>query len=207
MYRAVIKPLIDFIISFVGILALSPIFLILTVLLFISNRGKPFFTQLRPGKDEVIFRLIKFRTMNSKKDNLGKLLPDDKRITRIGSFVRSTSLDEIPQLLNVFMGQMSLVGPRPLLVKYLDRYSESQKKRHLVRPGITGWAQINGRNAISWDRKFELDTYYVENVSLSFDFEIIKDTFLKVINRNGISASGQVTMTEFMGNENKSNSR
>lgn len=200
MYKALFKRLIDLIASVLGILVLSPIILIITFILFFSNNGKPFFTQLRPGKNEDLFKIIKFKTMNDKKDEQGNLLPDGDRITRIGLFVRKTSLDEIPQLLNVIKGSMSLVGPRPLLIRYLPLYSEEQKKRHLVKPGLTGWAQVNGRNAISWQQKFEYDVWYVNHYSFLLDMKILWLTLVKVIQREGISSGTSATMEAFTGN-------
>ncbi len=200
MYKKYLKPLIDITIALIGFVILSPIFLTVTVLLFIANQGKPFFFQERPGKNERIFKIIKFKTMNDKKDDNGNLLPDAQRLTKVGSFVRKTSLDEIPQLLNVINGDMSLVGPRPLLVEYLPLYNQQQKRRHLVKPGITGWAQVNGRNAISWDQKFNLDIWYVDNLSLLIDIKIIFLTIKKVFKSEGISSSSSVTMEKFEGN-------
>lgn len=179
---------------------ISPLFVLIFLLLFIANGGKPFFSQKRPGKNEKIFRIIKFRTMNDKRDKKGNLLPDVQRLTKIGSFVRKTSLDEIPQLINVLKGDMSLIGPRPLLPEYLSLYNESQKKRHLVRPGITGWAQINGRNAISWKQKFEYDVWYADHVSFPLDIKILILTIKKVFFREGISQEGQATVETFKGN-------
>ena len=170
-------------------------------MLFFLNKGYPFFLQVRPGKDEKLFSIIKFRTMNNKKDAKGELLSDSDRLTKTGAFVRRTSLDEIPQLLNVIKGDMSLVGPRPLLPQYLVLYNDFQKKRHLVKPGITGFAQVNGRNAISWSKKFELDVHYVENISFLFDVKILLKTFLKVIKSDGISDGKTQTVTYFTGNE------
>ena len=165
MYRY-IKRFIDLFGSFFGLLLLSPIFLIVLIILLFANSGKPFFFQSRPGKNENIFNIIKFKTMNDKKDKNGDFLPYEKRVTKIGLFLRKSSLDEIPQLLNVLIGQMSLIGPRPLLIKYLPLYNKTQQRRHDVKPGVTGWAQVNGRNAISWDEKFEFDIWYTQNVSL-----------------------------------------
>ena len=176
MYSNYLKRSIDFIAALLGLVILSPIFILVMLGLSIANNGKPFFFQLRPGKDERIFRIIKFKTMNDKKDEHGNLLPDAKRLTPIGKFIRKTSLDEIPQLINVLKGDMSLIGPRPLLPEYLPLYSEEQKKRHFVRPGITGWAQVNGRNAISWEKKFEYDVWYVEHISFSLDIKILFKT-------------------------------
>ena len=180
MYKNHIKRLIDFLAAFFGLLLLSPIFLIVMIGLFFANQGKPFFFQLRPGKGEKIFKIIKFKTMNDKKDKSGNLLPDAERLTPIGAFVRKTSLDEIPQLINVLKGDMSLIGPRPLLPEYLPLYNETQKRRHEVRPGITGWAQVNGRNAISWKQKFEYDVWYVDHLSLATDLKVFFTTFKKV---------------------------
>lgn len=201
MYTKIIKPFLDFIVALVAFLVLSPLFIIITVMLFFLNKGYPFFFQVRPGKDEKLFSIIKFRTMNNKKDAKGDLLSDSDRLTKTGAFVRRTSLDEIPQLLNVIKGDMSLVGPRPLLPQYLVLYNDFQKKRHLVKPGITGFAQVNGRNAISWSKKFELDVHYVENISFLFDVKILLKTLLKVIKSDGISDGKTQTVTYFTGNE------
>lgn len=187
MYKFFFKRLIDFILSLIGFMVLLPIFLLLTILLIIANKGTPFFFQKRPGKNEKIFSVIKFKTMNDKKDKTGKLLPDAARITLVGKFIRSSSLDEIPQLLNVIMGDMSLIGPRPLLVSYLEVYNYKHKKRHDIRPGITGWAQVNGRNAIEWQQKFDLDIYYLENMSFLLDLKIIFITLKRVFKREGIN--------------------
>jgi len=200
MYKLFTKRIIDFSAAMIGFIVLLPIFLLVTFLLYFANNGKPFFFQKRPGKNEKIFSIIKFKTMNDKKDILGNLLPDAKRLTKIGLFVRKTSLDEIPQLINVLKGDMSLVGPRPLLIQYLPLYNELQKKRHLVKPGITGWAQVNGRNAISWQQKFEYDVWYVENISFFIDIKVLFLTLLKVIKSDGISSSTSATMEEFKGN-------
>ena len=201
MYRNYIKRIIDFSLSLLGFVIISPIFLLLWIWLSISNKGAgAFFFQERPGKNENIFRVIKFKTMNDKQDESGSLLPDADRLTRVGRFVRSTSLDEIPQLLNVIKGDMSLIGPRPLLVQYLPLYNGIQKRRNEVRPGITGWAQVNGRNAISWQQKFEYDIWYVDHVSLSLDLKIMFKTIQKVFKRDGINSDKNVTMEEFKGN-------
>jgi lipopolysaccharide/colanic/teichoic acid biosynthesis glycosyltransferase len=202
LYRNIFKRLFDFIISLVAFCALLPFFIIITALLFIANQGKPFFVQPRPGKKGRIFKLVKFKTMNDRKDSAGHLLPDAERLTGVGRFIRKTSLDEIPQLMNVIKGEMSLIGPRPLLVEYLPLYNEKQKRRHEVRPGITGWAQINGRNAISWEQKFELDVWYVDNLSARLDARIVLLTFLKVFKSEGISQQGHVTMSKFTGSVN-----
>lgn len=200
MYVHFLKRLFDFLIALISLLLLSPIFLVITIGLFFANQGKPFFFQKRPGKNEHIFTIIKFKTMNDKKDADGNLLSDAERLTSIGAFVRKTSLDEIPQLLNVLKGDMSLIGPRPLLVQYLPLYNAEQKKRHDVRPGITGWAQVNGRNAISWDQKFAYDVWYVNNMSLLLDIKILFLTVKKVFVSEGISQEGQATMEVFKGN-------
>lgn len=199
MYKKISKRLFDFLLSLFGLLILSPIILLFTILLYFANKGKPFFFQLRPGKNEKIFKIIKFKTMNDKKDNFGNLLPDAERMTKIGNFVRKLSIDELPQLINVLKGDMSLIGPRPLLVDYLALYNAEQKKRHNVKPGITGWAQVNGRNAISWEEKFKLDVWYVNNISLSLDIKIIFLTIKNIIKRQGISQEGQATMSKFGG--------
>jgi undecaprenyl phosphate N,N'-diacetylbacillosamine 1-phosphate transferase len=199
MYKSFFKRVLDCLAAFFGLVVLSPIFLFVTVGLFFANQGKPFFFQLRPGKDGVIFKIIKFKTMNDKKDVNGNLLSDGERLTPIGSFVRKTSLDEIPQLINVLKGDMSLIGPRPLLVHYLDLYSDFQKRRHAVRPGISGWAQVNGRNAISWDKKFEYDVWYVDHLSFILDLKILFKTVLKVIKSEGINAADTATIEPFNG--------
>nr|WP_262909429.1 sugar transferase [Chryseobacterium gwangjuense] len=199
IYKNFIKRLFDFSVALLGLIVLSPIFVIITIGLYFANNGKPFFFQARPGLNEKIFKIIKFKTMNDKKDPSGNLLSDAERLTPIGMFVRKTSLDEIPQLINVLKGDMSLIGPRPLLPQYLPLYNEIQKKRHEVRPGITGWAQVNGRNAISWTKKFELDVWYVDNVSLSTDLKVFLTTFKKVFKSEGISQEGQVTAEPFNG--------
>lgn len=200
MYKSVFKRIIDLFLSLTGFLVLSPIFLLAMLGLCIANQGKPFFFQKRPGKNGKIFNIIKFKTMNDKKDNEGKLLSDAERLTAIGSFVRKTSLDEIPQLINVLKGDMSLIGPRPLLPEYLTLYNEEQKRRHNVKPGITGWAQVNGRNAISWEEKFNFDVWYVDHLSLTLDLKIFFMTIKKVFVREGISADGQATTEAFKGN-------
>jgi lipopolysaccharide/colanic/teichoic acid biosynthesis glycosyltransferase len=196
-YKNFFKPFMDILLAMTFLLLLSPIFLFIT-LIFI-NDGTPFFFQPRPGKNARIFKVIKFKTMNDKRGNDGKLLPDKDRLTRIGKFVRKTSLDEIPQLLNVIIGDMSLVGPRPLLVSYLSLYTDFQKQRHVVKPGITGWAQINGRNAISWEQKFNLDVWYVKHQSFALDLKILFSTVFKVIKSEGINTEGQATTKPFTG--------
>ena len=200
MYKIFIKFVLDFFIALVGLIVLMPVLFIVLILLFFANEGKPFFLQSRPGKNGSIFKIIKFKTMNDKKDKAGNLLSDGERLTKIGSFVRRTSLDEIPQLFNVIKGDMSLIGPRPLLPEYLPLYNEVQKRRHEVRPGITGWAQVNGRNAISWDQKFEYDVWYVEHISFALDIKIFFLTLKKVFIREGINMEGQVTTEVFKGN-------
>lgn len=199
LYRKVIKPLSDFLIAFVVLLLASPVLLVLIILLAIFNQGSIFFFQDRPGKHGKVFRVIKFKTMNDRKDANGNLLPDEVRLTKVGKFIRTTSLDELPQLINVVKGDMSLVGPRPLLVKYLPLYNARQARRHEVKPGITGWAQVNGRNAISWEQKFEYDVYYVDNLSFALDLKIIYLTVLKVIKRSDINTQGVATTIPFTG--------
>ncbi|HUH52330.1 MAG TPA: sugar transferase [Flavobacterium sp.] len=201
MYKTIFKPLTDFLAALVGLLLLSPVFLLVMIGLAFANQGKPFFFQKRPGKGEKIFSIIKFKTMNDKKDSNGNLLADAQRLTSIGKFVRKTSLDEIPQLLNVLKGEMSLIGPRPLLIQYLPLYDKVQKRRHEVRPGITGWAQVNGRNAISWQQKFEYDVWYVDNLSLGLDIKIVFLTIRKVFISEGINQEGQATAEAFNGNK------
>lgn len=188
MYRKGFKRCFDFILSLMGLIVISPIFLVVMILLFFYNKGAgAFFTQSRPGKNGKIFKVIKFKSMTDEKDEQGVLLPNEKRITPIGTFIRKTSLDEIPQLINVLKGDMSLIGPRPLRVDYLPLYSKEQSRRHDVRPGITGWAQVNGRNSISWAEKFKLDVWYVDNISFLLDFKIIFLTIKKVFMREGIN--------------------
>lgn len=200
MYRRYFKPLIDFLVAFLACFFLLPLFLLIAFLLLMANRDNPFFVQQRPGKDGKIFKIIKFKTMNDRRDSSGKLLPDAERLTSIGKIVRKTSLDEVPQLINVLKGDMSLVGPRPLLPEYLKLYTLHQKKRHFVKPGITGWAQVNGRNAISWNKKFDLDVWYVENLSFILDLKIIWMTFLKVIKSEGVNTVNMATTEPFNGN-------
>ena len=201
MYSFFFKRVMDFLISVMTLLLLTPIFLIITVLLFFANQGKPFFFQKRPGKNGQLFNIIKFKTMNDKKDTKGVLLSDGKRLTKIGVFVRKTSLDEIPQLLNVLKGDMSLIGPRPLLTEYLPLYNGIQKRRHEVRPGITGWAQVNGRNAISWKLKFDYDVWYVDHISISLDIKILFLTFQKIFMGSNINQVGHATAEKFIGNK------
>ncbi|RRT93469.1 sugar transferase [Empedobacter falsenii] len=199
MYQNYIKRFLDFTIALFGLIVLSPLFILVTIGLYFANQGKPFFFQERPGLNEKIFKIIKFKTMNDKKDSNGNLLPDADRLTSIGAFVRKTSLDELPQLINVLKGDMAIIGPRPLLPQYLPLYNETQKRRHNVRPGITGWAQVNGRNAISWKKKFELDVEYVDNLSFLMDVKVFLTTFKKVFKSEGISQVGQATAEAFNG--------
>jgi lipopolysaccharide/colanic/teichoic acid biosynthesis glycosyltransferase len=201
LYCVFFKRFYDIRLSGVAILVLSPVLLLLIVLGAIKMKGNPFFTQLRPGKKEKVFRLIKFRTMTCEKDAEGNLLPDEKRLTRYGKILRSTSLDELPELFNIFVGHMSIVGPRPLLVSYLSRYNAEQKRRHEVRPGLTGYAQVHGRNAVSWQERFRMDVKYVDNVSLWLDIKILFQTVATVLKREGISSETSATMEEFTGNE------
>ena len=207
MYAKVWKRVLDFSLSLIALIILSPLLLILAVIGAIAMGGNPFFTQARPGKNEKVFKLIKFRTMNNKKDSNGELLPDEKRLNGYGKFLRSTSLDEIPELVNILVGHMSIVGPRPLLVKYLPYYSERQHHRHDVRPGLTGSAQTHGRNATTWDDRFEYDLKYIENITFRNDFKILVDTVMVVLKRDGISEEGQATMSDFVDyvNEKKKN--
>lgn len=200
MYKHFIKRILDFIIVFCALLILWPILLFITIWLHFANKGAgAFFFQERPGKDERIFKVIKFKTMTDERDENGKLLPDAVRLTKVGRFVRSTSIDELPQLINVLKGDMALIGPRPLMPKYLPLYSPEQRRRHEVRPGITGWAQINGRNNISWTKKFELDVWYVDHCSFALDVKIILMTIKKVLFREDISKEGEATTVPFDG--------
>lgn len=201
-YKQKGKRILDVILSISGLIILSPLFIMITICLYFLNTGKPLFTQRRPGKNEQIFTLVKFRTMTDKRDSFGNLLPDKQRITRFGSFLRKTSLDELPQLFNVFYGDMSLIGPRPLLIEYLPLYNKEQSRRHEIRPGITGWAQVNGRNSISWQQKFEYDVWYVDHVSFKLDIKIFYLTFVTVFSSKGINASEDKTMEMFTGNQN-----
>lgn len=199
LYIKIGKRLLDLILASLLFLLLSPIFTILVILLSIHFRGNPFFTQSRPGLNSKIFQILKFKTMKNLRDQKGQLLPDSERITELGRITRKFSLDEIPQLINVLLGDMSLVGPRPLLEEYLPLYSKEQSRRHEVRPGVTGWAQINGRNAISWKEKFQLDVYYVDHISLFLDLKILFITFFNVIQGKGVSQQGHVSMGKFDG--------
>ncbi|MBR1964511.1 MAG: sugar transferase [Muribaculaceae bacterium] len=200
MYSKFVKRGLDVIFSGIALLCFCPIILVLIAILMIANKYSAFFVQERPGKDGKIFKLVKFKTMTDKTDSDGNLLPDDKRLTKIGAFIRSTSLDELPQLWNVLKGDMSLIGPRPLLIQYLPLYSSEQARRHEVKPGITGWAQINGRNAITWKQKFEYDVWYVDNISFALDLKILWLTFKKVVARENINSATSATMEYFNGN-------
>lgn len=200
MYPFFIKPILDFCIALFGILIALPILILTALLLAITNNGNPFFFQIRPGRHEKLFKIIKFKTMTDAKGVHENLLPDNQRLTRLGSFVRKTSLDEIPQLFNVLKGEMSLIGPRPLLPEYLPLYNDIQKKRHQVRPGITGWAQVNGRNSIGWEEKFILDIYYVNNFSFAMDLKVLFLTIKKVLLREGVTSVTSVSMEKFKGN-------
>jgi undecaprenyl phosphate N,N'-diacetylbacillosamine 1-phosphate transferase len=200
MYRNFLKPLGDFFVALLAFLILSPIIIITSVLLLIANRGNPFFFQKRPGLHGKIFLLIKFRTMNNRKDAAGNLLPDSERITKVGGTIRKLSLDELLQLINVLKGDMSIIGPRPLLIQYLPLYSAVQARRHSVRPGITGWAQVNGRNRIAWKQKFELDVWYVDHLSFALDMKILGRTIQKVVKRDGVNQTDTTPMEFFTGN-------
>lgn len=200
MYNFFVKRLFDFVASCILVVLVSPVFLLLIVALAVVNNGKPFFGQLRPGRGEKLILVLKFRTMNEKRDKDGRLLSDEHRLTRFGKFVRKTSLDELPQLISVLKGDMSLVGPRPLLVEYLPLYSKKQHRRHEVRPGLTGWAQIHGRNRLAWPLRFDLDVWYVDNISLRLDLKIIFITFFKVLKAEGVSSRTSLTMENFKGN-------
>ena len=199
LYRQFFKRFYDFILSLIAIIVLSPLLLILTIVGAIVMKGNPFFTQERPGKNEKIFKLIKFRTMTNAKDKDGNLLPDEKRLVKYGKFLRSTSLDELPELFNILIGNMAIVGPRPLLVRYLERYNEEQHHRHDVRPGLTGYAQAHGRNAVSWDEKFKMDVWYTKHVTMWNDIKILFATVVCVFKHSGISSETSATMEEFMG--------
>lgn len=197
MYKIIFKPTFDFLFALIVLVVLFPVFLLVTLFMFIVNDSNPFFFQLRPGRDGKIFKIIKFKTMNDKKDKSGNLLPDSMRLTKVGKFIRKLSIDEIPQLINILKGDMSLIGPRPLLTNYLHLYSEFQGQRHNVKPGITGWAQVNGRNSISWDEKFAYDVWYVNHISFSLDIKILFMTLKKVIISEGIDATNDDTIEPF----------
>lgn len=199
MYAKYFKRVIDFCLSLIGLIVLSPLLFLLMLLGAVFMGGNPFFTQERPGKDEKIFKLIKFRTMDNRRDKDGNLLPDEVRLNRYGRFLRSTSLDELPELINILKGDMAIVGPRPLLVRYLDRYNEEQHHRHDVRPGLTGYAQAHGRNAISWEDKFAMDVWYTKHITFLGDIKILIDTVMVVFKRSGVSSETSATMEEFMG--------
>ena len=203
MYAKCFKRLIDFFLALIALVVLSPVLLVLTILGAVKMKGNPFFTQERPGKDEKIFRLIKFRTMTNEKDKDGNLLPDEDRLIPYGKFLRSTSLDELPELVNILKGDMAIVGPRPLLVRYLPRYNAEQRRRHEVRPGLTGYAQAHGRNAVTWEEKFKMDVWYVDHVSFKVDLDIFFATIKAVLRHEGISGEGSATMEEFMGESEK----
>lgn len=201
MYASFFKRFLDFFLSLLAIVCLSPLLLLLTVLGYFKMKGNPFFTQERPGLHEKIFKLVKFRTMTNEKDKDGNLLPDEQRLNSYGKFLRSTSLDELPELYNILKGDMSIIGPRPLLVRYLPRYNEEQRHRHDVRPGLTGYAQAHGRNAVTWEDKFKMDVWYTRNVSFKTDWDIFWDTVRIVLKREGISSETSATMEEFMGSK------
>lgn len=201
MYACFFKRLIDFVLSLLGIICLSPLLLVLTVVGYFKMKGNPFFTQERPGLHEKIFKLVKFRTMTNETDKDGNLLPDEQRLNSYGKFLRSTSLDELPELYNILKGDMSIIGPRPLLVRYLPRYNEEQRHRHDVRPGLTGYAQAHGRNTVTWEDKFKMDVWYTRNVSFKTDWDIFWDTVRIVLKREGISSETSATMEEFMGSK------
>ena len=199
MYVRFGKRLVDLVVSFFGLILLLPFLLALTLFLVLANRDNPFFQQVRPGRHERLFTLVKFKTMNDRRDVTGQLLPDAQRLTPVGKFVRKTSLDELPQLWNVLRGDMSLIGPRPLLVEYLPLYNATQRQRHAVRPGITGWAQVNGRNTLSWPDKFAYDVWYVEHLSLALDVKIVLLTLVKIVRREGVNSATAATMEKFEG--------
>ncbi|MBE6992498.1 MAG: sugar transferase [Ruminococcaceae bacterium] len=201
MYAKYFKRILDFTLSLIALIVLMPLMIVLTIIGAIVMKGNPFFTQLRPGKDERIFKLVKFRSMTCEKDADGKLLPDEQRLTKYGKFLRSTSLDELPELWNILKGEMSIVGPRPLLVKYLPLYNDQQRHRHDVRPGLTGLAQVKGRNAISWEDKFSLDVEYTKRISILSDLKIILGTVAAVLKKDGISSENSATMEEFTGTQ------
>lgn len=203
IYGKYIKRILDFVLSLLALVILSPLILIFTIIGAIKMKGNPFFVQKRPGKDGKIFSLIKFRTMTNKKDKDGNLLPDEKRLTSYGKFLRSTSIDEVLEIINILKGDMSIIGPRPLLVKYLPLYNEYQKHRHDVRPGLTGYAQVHGRNAVSWEEKFDMDVKYVQHITFMGDLKILLETVVKVLKRDGISSETSVTMEEFRGTVEK----
>jgi len=200
MYRGFIKPFFDIFGAILVLIVCLPLLIIITTLLFFANQGKPFYFQIRPGKNGKLFRVIKFKTMNDKIDSSGKLLPDRMRLTRIGKFIRSYSIDELPQLFNVLSGKMSFIGPRPLLSEYLELYNDEQARRHEIKPGITGWAQVMGRNTISWQDRFNLDVWYVDHITFRHDLKIVRLTLIKALKKEGINASKDITMKPFVGN-------
>lgn len=201
MYTSFFKRVFDIMVSLIGLLLLSPLLILVSICLLFTNQGKPFFAQVRPGKNEKLFTILKFKTMNDKKDTHGNILPDNERLTKIGSIIRKSSLDEIPQLLNVLIGDMSLIGPRPLMPQYLPLYNITQKKRHNVKPGITGWAQVNGRNGITWEQQFDLDVYYVHNISFKLDLKILVKTIFRVIKKEGINSNADSRTFYFEGSD------
>lgn len=201
MYAKCFKRVLDFVLSLLALIVLSPAFLILIILGAVKMKGNPFFAQLRPGKDEKIFKLIKFRSMTCEKDKDGNLLPDEQRLTKYGKLLRSTSLDELPELINILKGDMSIVGPRPLLVEYLPLYNATQRRRHEVRPGLTGYAQVHGRNAVTWEEKFRMDIAYIDNITFFGDIKILFETVMAVVKRDGINSETSATMEKFMGTE------
>lgn len=203
MYAKYLKRYLDFWIALIALIVLSPVLIVLTVIGAVKMKGNPFFTQDRPGLHEKIFKLIKFRTMTNEKDKKGNLLPDEKRLTAYGKFLRSTSLDELPELINILKGDMAIIGPRPLLVRYLPRYNKEQHHRHDVRPGLTGYAQVNGRNALTWEDKFKMDVWYTKHITMANDISIMVKTVKIVLKKEGISSNTSVTMEEFMGNVDK----
>lgn len=203
IYARYIKRMLDFILSLMAVIVLSPVFLLFTIIGAIQMNGNPFFLQERPGKDEKIFKLIKFRTMTNKKDECGNLLPDEQRLTAYGRFLRSTSIDELLEIFNILKGDMSIIGPRPLLVKYLPLYNDYQKHRHDVRPGLTGYAQVHGRNTVSWEEKFHMDVKYVQHITFIGDVRIFIETVFKVLKRDGVSSETSATMEEFKGSVEK----
>ena len=205
MYAKYLKRYMDFWIALIALIVLSPVLLALTVIGAVKMKGNPFFTQDRPGFHEKIFKLIKFRTMTNEKDKNGNLLPDEKRLTAYGKFLRSTSLDELPELINILKGDMAIIGPRPLLVRYLPRYNKEQHHRHAVRPGLTGYAQVNGRNALTWEDKFKMDVWYTKHVTMATDIGILFKTVKIVLKKEGISSNTSATMEEFMGTSTKLN--
>jgi len=205
VYGVIFKAFFDRLFAIILLILSFPLFLTITVLLWFVNSGQPFFVQMRPGKDEVLFKLLKFRSMTNERDNRGNLLSDEIRLTELGKFIRATSLDELPQLVNVLKGEMSFVGPRPLLVEYLELYNENQIRRHEVKPGITGWAQVNGRNAISWEQKFEYDIWYIDNYSFYLDIKVLLLTTKKVLNKEGVTSQNSATTENFKGSKNNRN--